>query len=347
LLLYFFNPALTSLRALQQATALDQVAKATGGDRVSLGALSEAANAFDADLLRGVLKELAAQSLPAELPADRAALRDLVAVDGTLLRALPRMAWALWQDPRHRAAKAHVAFAVFRGGPVDATVTAGNGSERQQLRTQLLRRGQIYVVDRGYESYQLLAAIRSAGSSFVTRVQQDVAFESQEERPVPAAARAVGVVRDVLLRRLGSSHHKDWHSGQTLRLVVVENRAARVGEPRLLYLVTDRLDWAAELVALAYRYRWSVELFFRWLKSILGVRHLLSQSAEGVALQVYAALIASVLLGQWTGRRPDKRTFEMFCHYFSGWASEQELHDYLRKAQEKADAAARTAESSA
>jgi hypothetical protein len=341
LLLYFFNPTLSSLRGLRQATEFDKVAAATGGGRVSLGALSEAAHAFDPELLRGVLKELAAKTLPHELPADRAALRDLVAVDGTLLRALPRMAWALWQDDGHRAAKAHVAFAVFRGGPLDATLTPGNGSEREQLKKHLLQKGMLVVIDRGYESYELLADIRAAESSFVARVQRDVAFEVGEECAVSATAAAAGVVRDVRVSRLGSSHHKDWHKGQPLRLVVVENREHRVGEPATLYLLTDRVDWPAELVAVAYRYRWSVELFFRWLKSILGCRHLLSQSADGVAIQVYAALIASVLLGQWTGRKPDKRTFEMFCHFFNGWASEAELEAYLKKKAEEAAAKAK------
>jgi hypothetical protein len=331
LLLYFFNPALTSLRGLQRATALGKVARATGGGRVSLGALSEAANVFDPALLREVLRELAGGTLPhEELPADRAALRELVAVDGTLLRALPGMAWALWQDDAHRAVKVHLAFEVFRG-PADATVTAGAGSERGQLRAELLRPGKVYVVDRGYESYELLAAIRAAGSSFVARVQADAAVEVERERDVAAAARAAGVVRDAGLRRLGAAHHRDWHRGAPLRLVVVENRSARAGEPARLHLVTDAVDGPAEVVALAYRYRWSVELFFRWLKSTLGCRHLLSESAGGVALQVYAALIASVLLGQWTGRRPEKRTFEMFCHYFSGWATEQELQAYLQE----------------
>ena len=55
---------------------------------------------------------------------------------------------------------------------------------------------------------------------------------------------------------------------------------------------------------------------------------------------MYVALIASVLLGSWSGLRPDKRTFEMFCHYFSGWATEEELHDYLRKAIAKAESSA-------
>src|SRR5262245_56441814 len=337
LLLYFFNPAITSLRGLRQATELEKVARATGGGRVSLGALSEAAAAFDPGLLRGVLRELAAAAPPREPPAERAALKDLVAVDGSLLRALPGMAWALWQGDARRAAKLHLAFEVFRAGPAAATVTPGSASEREQLRAGLLRPGRVYVLDRGYESYELLADIRAAGSSFVARLQQDAAFEPAGERPLAAADRAAGVVRDVDLSRLGGGHHKDWHRGRPLRLVVAENPTPRAGEPRALVLVTDRLDWPAGLVALAYRYRWSVELFFRWLKSILGCRHLLAQSAGGVAIQVYCALIASVLLGLWAGRRPDKRTFEMFCHYFSGWASERELQDYLRRTRDKAN----------
>jgi len=50
--------------------------------------------------------------------------------------------------------------------------------------------------------------------------------------------------------------------------------------------VTDRLDLEAELVALGYRFRWSVELFFRWFKGVLGRRHLLSESRNGVTIQV-------------------------------------------------------------
>lgn len=51
-------------------------------------------------------------------------------------------------------------------------------------------------------------------------------------------------------------------------------------------LVTHRLDLEAELVAWASRSRWAVELFFRWVKGVLGCRHLLRQTAHGVRLQV-------------------------------------------------------------
>ncbi|HYQ92619.1 MAG TPA: transposase, partial [Candidatus Competibacteraceae bacterium] len=61
-------------------------------------------------------------------------------------------------------------------------------------------------------------------------------------------------------------------------------------------------DLAAHLIAIAYRYRWSVELFFRWFKCILGCRHWLSRSHNGVKIQVYRAIIASLLIVLWTQR---------------------------------------------
>ena len=334
LLLYFFNPVLTSLRGIQQATELDKVAHATGGGRVSLGSLSEAVRVFDPALLREVLGELAAKALPHGPPADRAALADLVAVDGSLIGTLPTLTRAC-----AKGGKLHLAFEVFRG-PLDATITHPQASERAELRRALLRAGKIYVMDRGYESYELLADIRKAGSSFVVRLQADVAFEVAEERPVSCEAQAQGVTRDGVLSRLGGSHHKDWHKGESLRVVTAQAPAVRGGPVSSVTLVTDKLDWPAELVAVAYRYRWSVELFFRWLKSILGCRHLLSHSPDGVAVQVYVALIASVLLGSWSGLKPSKRTFEMVCHYFNGWATEAELSHYLRKALAKAESSA-------
>jgi Transposase DDE domain len=336
LLLYFFSPALTSLRGLQQATTLEKVQKRLGCRPTSLGSLSEAARVFDPDLLRQVVRGLAERAVPVVSGRAAQALRGLTAVDASLLPALPKMAWALWVDPGHRAAKVHLHFDVLKGVPEDATVTAAACSEPEQLRAAL-RAGRLYVIDRGYASYQLFRDILDAGSSFLGRLKEDAAFAVQQERPVPPEAAAAGVVRDVVARRLGAEHHRDV-VGQPVRLVGVATGKRRPdGTPEVLLLVTDRLELAAELVALGYRYRWWVELFFRWLKCILGCRHLLSTSANGVALQVYAALIASLLVSLWTGHRPGKRTFEMLCWYFSGWASSQELHAHIEKLQQEAE----------
>jgi hypothetical protein len=326
LLLYFFNPVLTSLRGMQQASGLDKVQKLLGVRRVSLGSLSEATGVFAAEPLHEIVQELAGRALPLERGRDAEALRGLTAVDGTILRALPQMAWALWMDDTHRAAKLHLHFEVLKGVPVAAALTPAACSEPDQLRA-MLQADRLYVIDRGYADYQLFRDIQNARSSFVARVKDSTAFTVAEERPLTAAAQQAGVVRDVVLAKLGSDHHKDV-LGQPVRLVIVR-RTKPDGSLEELWLLTDRLDLPAELVALAYRYRWTIELFFRWFKCILGCRHLLATDANGVAIQVYLALIASLLIVLWTGRKPSKRTWEMIQFYLLGWASLEELERHL------------------
>ena len=62
---------------------------------------------------------------------------------------------------------------------------------------------------------------------------------------------------------------------------------------------------------------------------MLGCRHLVAESENGVRIQVYAALIASPLIVLWTGRKPAKRTYEILQWYFVGWVSEEELDEHL------------------
>jgi hypothetical protein len=330
ILLLYFNPVLTSLRAIQQASRLAKVQKLLGCERSSLGSLSEAARVFDAELLREVIGELAEKALPITAGKEAQALRGLTAVDGSLLPALPKMVWALWRDDDHRAAKMHVHFDVFRGIPADVTITHGSGSERERLRA-MLQPGRLYVVDRGYEEYQLFQDIVDAGSSFIARVQDDVAYKVLEERPLTAEARAAGVVSDVVVKRLGTDHHKNVIK-QPVRIVTVQtDKLDSNGEPNVLVLVTNVLDLSADLVALGYKHRWAVELFFRWLKCILGCRHLLANNQNGVEIQVYLGIIASLLISLWTGKKPTKRTLEMVQFYFSGMASWEELQAHIEE----------------
>lgn len=327
LLLLFFNPIVTSLRGLQQASGLAKVQKQLGCSRSALGSLSEASRVFDPALLRHILGELAQQALPLVHGREAEALRGLTAVDGTLLTALPKMAWALWQDDQHRAVKMHLQFDILKGVPSDATLTCGSGSEIEELRATL-QAGRFYVIDRGYAEYQLFQDIIDARSSFVGRIRDNAVWTVVEERPVGAAARAVGVRRDQVVH-LGCAK-----SGAVLNqplrvLAVATGKSDRQGQPEILLLATDRLDLDANLVALAYRFRWAVELFFRWFKCILGCRHLLSTSANGITIQLYVGLIASLLISLWTGRKPTKRTLEMLQFYFIGWATLEEVQAHL------------------
>jgi hypothetical protein len=332
LLLYFFNPILTSFNGLRQATELDKVQKVLGCGRVSAGSLSEAQGVFNPALLEGIIAELAERVAPVTPPQEWAALKGLVAVDGSLLPCCSRMAWALWLDEQHRAAKMHLHFEVLRGIPIKATVTAGNGSETEQLR-RTLQPGRLYVIDRGYADYQLFQDIIDAQSSFIGRIRDNAVWQVIEERPLTARDRAAGVVRDVVVWLGGDKSGAVFQ--QPLRVIEVRTgKTDKNGQPEVLLLATDKMDLAAELVALGYRFRWPVELFFRWFKCILGRRHLLAESANGVTIQVYVAIIASLLLSLWVGKKPTKRTFEMFCFFFAGWATEAELLAHITKLQD-------------
>lgn len=333
ILLAFFNPLLTSLRAIQQASCLDKVQHKLGTPRTSLGVLSEAARLFDPEPLQAIVGELAQQALPLSTGKDAELLRGLTAVDGSLLPALPKMAWALWVDDQHRAAKLHLHFDVFKGVPLHATVTAGNGNEKKQLHAAL-QPNRLYVIDRGYAEYQLFQDILDAHSSFIGRVRDNAVFQIVEQRPLSEEARQAGVVRDRVVWLGGDDSGAVFK--QPLRLIAVATgKKDSQGGAEVLLLASDRLDLDAVWIALGYRYRWTIELFFRWFKCILGCQHLFSTCQNGVTIQVYLALIASLLLVQWTGHQPTKRTFEMLCLYFQGWASEAELLAHVQQLHQK------------
>jgi hypothetical protein len=332
LLLYFFSPTITSLRALQQASSLEAVQRRLGIRATSLGSFSEAARLFDAGALHQILRELAAKAVPLVNEPDARELLNLTAVDGSIFRAFPRMAWALWKDSEHRGVKLHLHFDVFCGTPEDASLTHASGSETDQLRAKL-RPGRLYVIDRGYLDHALYRAIIEAGSSFIGRIKDNGAYTVKSQLALTAADIAAGIVSDERIKRLGTSHHKNELKGHELRLIKLQ-RINDEEDP--WWLLTNRLDLSAELVALGYRYRWTVELFFRWLKCVLGCKQLLTTSQNGVALQIYTALIASLLIVLWTGRKPVKRTWEMLQFYFQGWASLDELQAHLEKQKPKA-----------
>jgi hypothetical protein len=98
-----------------------------------------------------------------------------------------------------------------------------------------------------------------------------------------------------------------------------EKRGGRKGKTagppskETLLIATDLLDVPVEVIALIYRYRWSIEIFSRFFKHLLGCRHLYSEHSNGVAIQVYCAIIARMLPNLQTGVKPNKATLEMFA----------------------------------
>lgn len=342
LLLYMFNPICTSLRAVQQASELKKVQRKLGCPRVSLGSLSEAATVFDSRLMQDIIEHLSDKLKPI---STHSKLNDLpgilTAVDGTLIPALSKMTWALWKTDR-QAVKAHTQFDLQKHVPVKITVTGGNGNEKQVLADHL-EPGRIYVKDRGYAKLALFQQILDAQSSFVCRLQDDVVYDILEDYVLTEDAQTAGLVFDRKVR-LGSNKKTKEQLSVPVRLVAIKCtphvKRAKTGrggpeQGETLLVATDRFDLEADVIALIFKHRWMIEIFFRFFKHVLGCRHLLSYCENGIELQTYAAIIACMLIALWTGRKPTLRTYEMLCWYFTGMADEEELLAHIAKLQKQ------------
>jgi hypothetical protein len=183
ILLYMFNPLCDSLRALQEASDIKKVQRVLGVPRSSLGSLSEAARVFDSQLLVGLMGELAHRlgTVRHDARLDEVGAV-LTLVDGTWLTAVPKMVWALFQDDKHKAIKAHVQVELLKGVPVAATITDANTAETKVL-WGALQAGRLYVLDRGYFDYALYQAVLDAHSNFVCRAKDNAVLrEVLEER---------------------------------------------------------------------------------------------------------------------------------------------------------------------
>jgi hypothetical protein len=346
ILLGLFNPTWQSLRGLQQASELERVQRKLGARRMSLGALSEAGHLFDPEPLAEIVAELLPH-LPSQPFDERLSeLRQkLVAADGTLLKVLPQLTKACYARGRDLGWKLHTQFDVGRGIPEQAVLTDALGAEETHEAVVLrnhLQKDCCYLLDRGYGQFALFNAVHSLGSSYVCRLRRGRTFTAEEVRELTPADRAVGVVEDAVGRAGAVTTRRVVPPDHRVRRVVVRlprdpsrgskaEPAGGAGDETTLILLTNRLDVPAEIVALLYRYRWTIELFFRFFKHVLGCQHLLSEHPRGIQIQAYCALIACLLIGLAGGRKPTKRTYEMLCLYFQGWATAEELERHLLK----------------
>jgi len=325
------------------------VAEAVGVGHFSAGSFSESVRVFDPERLKPIIAELGADLAP--YPAAHPRLDQLghvlTLVDGTVLRGLARLAkLACGEDARATTSRdgrgvygfrlhTQLELRPFRPHRIDRTGarTAGKTREANVLR-RTLEAGRCYVNDGAYADRSLFDDTVAAGSSYVTRGAENSVFTVTEERLLSQEALDAGVVRDALVTLDGTGAKPTNHQVRRVEVQVTPHaRRTRRGETRCerIILYTCLLDLPAELIALIYLQRYTVELFFRVLKQLLGMRHLLSQRPNGIDVQVQCTLIVCLLRCLIVGHRPDKTTRNMIGWYLAGLASEEELLAYLKR----------------
>ncbi|MGP1667500.1 MAG: IS4 family transposase [Rhodanobacter sp.] len=323
------NPVVRTMRGLCGASgALERVQREVCSRPVSLGSFSEAQHLLDPALLAAVFDGLSHELVGRAEHGPRA-VRHWLIQDSSLFAALPRMYWALWrrQGSAQAQVRLHLSLEVGLDAPARAAITPGKGCERAAWR-KLWQRGDGYVGDRYYgEDYQLFGELDEAGVAFVVRLRDEAVIHVREELAVSEADRAAGVIRTAWVEL-----------GCKARYRSMRVRAVWIQTPKEVIVLVTNLS-VAELsageVALLYKQRWQIELFFRWIKCLLGCRHWLAESPEGAALQLYLALIAALLLQLYCGERPNRRQFELIQFYLLGVASLEELWAGLQRERDR------------
>lgn len=348
ILLYMFNPVVSSLRAIQQASELKKVQRKLGCGRASLGSLSEASRVFNPELLREVIAELGEQ-LQSVAGDERLSQvpHTLTAVDGSLLDALPLLTEAMHLNHSEGSGlvkwRLHAQFDVEKYVPTRIDVTRNGGGELDEraVLSRTLEAGRCYIKDRGYAKFTLFNEINAIDSSYVCRLRDNSKYEVVEDRPLSEVAKADGILQDAIVE-LGKTSKADSRPDHPIRLITIKTTlhvkrgkykggSTGPGSDGVLRIATNLLDVPAEIIALIFKYRWTIEIFFRFFKHVLGCRHLLSHDQNGIEIQTYCAIIACMLISLWTGRKPTLRTYEMICYFFTGLADEEELLAHIAK----------------
>jgi hypothetical protein len=152
-------------------------------------------------------------------------------------------------------------------------------------------RGFTDLFDRGFRKLAILVKLQETGNFFITRLHQGTHVTVRKERVCEPLCQGTLTIRHDQCVSLGSGTRK---TPPVFRLLTVTSAAGDDQTP--LYFLTNRFDLDPFEVAAIYRYRWQIELFFRWLKSSLKIAHFFSSSENGVYLQLYVTLIVHLLL---------------------------------------------------
>jgi hypothetical protein len=225
-----------------------------------------------------------------DLPVDADLLRLQIrafAIDSTTIDlCLKLFPWASFRR-RKAGIKAHTMFDVRVGIPVFMWVTHAKTHDLWLLDQIAFQAGAFYVMDKGYVDYGRLHRVHCAGAFFITRAKKNIDFGVRKRQPVDAIS---GVVSDRFIRLRGPKS-RDLYP-DTLRLI----RYVDPETGKRLKFLTNHLMLAAATIALLYRKRWRIELFFKWVKQHLHVKAFFGTTPNAVKTQLWVAVMVYVLV---------------------------------------------------
>jgi hypothetical protein len=228
-----------------------------------------------------------ARRLYGETPFELGLEADMFALDATVIELnLALCPWARWKKD-HASVKLNVLLDVREDLPVFASLHEGERHEFASLDEIPVYPGSYYTMDRAYMHFLRLYRLHCAGAFFVTRLKAGVTYYVVESRPVDET---VGLRCDQTIRLNSRQGRKDYPE-VLRRISYIDPESGQA-----LVFLTNQFELAALVLAQIYRRRWSIELFWRWLKQHLRLRGFFSNDPNGVRVQIWTALRAYLLV---------------------------------------------------
>jgi IS4 transposase len=186
-------------------------------------------------------------------------------------------------------AKAHVIYDPDAEIPLYLEITTARVNDITAAQAMPIERGATYVFDLGYYHYAWWAELDAAGCRLVTRLKKNTPLAITAELPLPAGS-------TLLYDRIGRLPERLTTTRQNPFQDPVREIGVTLDTGKVLRIVTNDLDSPAQEIANLYKRRWQIELFFRWVKQTLKIRHFVGRSENAVRIQIACALIAYLLV---------------------------------------------------
>lgn len=280
---------LKSLRAIGNSLNNKDFSQAINLKSISFSQISRRLNKLPTEVFQALFKSLTFKVLKeAGVNALNESLQHIHIIDSsTISLCLSNYRWASFRKTK-AGVKLHLRLRFFEKGvlPEKVVITPAKPADKTQMDALVVdEEGALNVFDRAYVDYKKFDSYCENGTRFVTRLKGNALKEVVKELPVDPE----GPLKKHQLVYLGNTYtYKMKHKLRLIETVDTEGKQ--------VIIITNDYDLTAKEIGDIYRNRWQIEIFFKWLKQHLKVKHFHGKSEQAVQNQIFIALITYCLL---------------------------------------------------
>lgn len=191
---------------------------------------------------------------------------------------------------RKGGVKAHVLMNATEDVPKLVSLTEARCNDKQFMNLIDLPAGSIIVFDKGYSSYKFWSEWSNRGITWVTRANSNLFYELEEDFPVSERAKKEGVIQDQKIR-IGNPGNRNTWQVSARRIEFWDKK-----KKKLFVFITNNMKFGPQKIALIYKKRWKIELFFKRLKQNFTLKYFLGDNENAIKIQIWCTLICDLLV---------------------------------------------------